>query len=326
MAMKNLSKAELLARIKSPSVARRANAVRLLNTAYAMTQREIAKAGHLSLAWVNAVSRWAPDSRGPTTKNGRVGANRKTKSRWASRSLEGRPARLLAYDHPAVVEGRTRYRKTVQMDAVVLKSGSNQRKIGGEILKGHWKGFPVYTLSLEERATCPKTCRHWRSCYGNHMHWPHRMPPGTELERRLEQEVASLADAHPRGFAVRLHVLGDFYTMEYVELWRQLLERHRPLHIWGYTARIDADDPIAAALLAWSQQDNWDRFRMRFSNAPETLAVPSTISVETKDQVPADTTLCPEQEKKTEQERKTESCSTCALCWHSKERIAFRQH
>lgn len=154
------------------------------------------------------------------------------------------------------------------------------------------------------------------------MHWPHRAPPGTELERRLDQEVAGLADDHPRGFAVRLHVLGDFHSVGYVELWRQLLERHPALHIWGYTAYWDVEKyPIAVALKALRKQHpHPGRFEMRFSNAPETLAVRSTISVETANEVPAETILCPEQE------RNTESCSTCTLCWHGKKRIAFRQH
>jgi hypothetical protein len=116
-------------------------------------------------------------------------------------------------------------------DMLVLKPGSNQWKLGGEILKGDWRGFPVYALTLEERATCPKTCQHWRSCYGNRMHRAHRMPHGTELERRLEIEIAQHAEEHPNGFAVRLHVLGDFYSVEYVELWRKLLERHPVLEI-----------------------------------------------------------------------------------------------
>ena len=95
------------------------------------------------------------------------------------------------------------------IDSPVLKSGRNQWKIGGEILKGDWRGFPTYGLALEERATCPKTCRHWRSCYGNNMHLAQRVPHGVELERRLPIEVADLAKDHPHGFAVRLHVLGD---------------------------------------------------------------------------------------------------------------------
>jgi hypothetical protein len=205
-------------------------------------------------------------------------------------------------------------------DSSVLKPGSNQWKLGGEILKGDWRGFAVYALTLEERATCPKTCQHWRSCYGNRMHRAHRMPHGPELERRLEIEIAQRTEEHPNGFAIRLHVLRDFYSVPYVELWSRLLERHPALHIWGYTARWDVvNDPIAAALVALAKQ-HADRFAMRFSNAPSGLAVPTTISVEHPFQVPDDATLCPQEVDR------TESCSTCALCWHSKERVAFIQH
>jgi hypothetical protein len=336
-----MKKAELIKRLNSPSRIRVAKAVRLLISAYDMTQRDIAKAGDKSLGWVNAMSQWTPDKHvspfGPTTKAERVqhaerrrykrrnrkrragGEDRKTKSDWPALSLKGRSASMLPYDHPAVMDGRTVYPTTVQMDSLVLKPGSNQWKLGGEILKGDWRGFPVYALTLEERATCPKTCQHWRSCYGNRMHRAHRMPHGPDLERRLEMEVARHAEEHPLGFAVRLHVLGDFYSVPYVGLWRQLLEQHPALHVWGYTARWDVqNDPIAAALVALAQRYP-DRFVMRFSNAPTPLSM-RTISVEHPFQVPADATLCPQETDK------TESCSTCALCWHSKERIAFIQH
>src|SRR5262249_43916188 len=157
---------------------------------------------------------------------------------WASRPLNGRSARVLRDDHPAVIAGRTIYRSRVyapSRDANglwVLKSAANSRKIGGEILKGRWRGLPAYTLTLEERATCPATCHHWRSCYGNKMQWAQRMKAEPDLEWRLEREVALLDIDHPDGFAVRLHELGDFYLVEYVELWGKLLERHPGLHIW----------------------------------------------------------------------------------------------
>ncbi len=220
------------------------------------------------------------------------------------------------------MNGRTIYPTTVRPardgDRWALKSASNNRKIGGEILKGKWKGFPAYSLSLEERATCPRSCFHWRSCMGNKMHWTDRVQAGSDLEWRLEREVALLDIDHPNGFAVRLHNLGDFYSTTYVELWRKLLERHSALRVWGYTARWDVKaDPIAAALFQ-IVQGHWDRFAIRFSNAP--FATRSTISVEHPYQVRADTILCPEQVGK------TESCSTCGLCWHSERRIALLQH
>jgi hypothetical protein len=109
--------------------------------------------------------------------------------------------------------------------------------------------MPIYTLTLEERASCPLTCKHWRSCYGNGMMVASRVQAGPELEARLEREIEVLDVRHVKGFVVRLHVLGDFYSVEYVELWRRLLRQYSTMRIWGYTARIDAkNDPIAAAL------------------------------------------------------------------------------
>lgn len=113
---------------------------------------------------------------------------RKTKTRWVSQPLNGKSASMPAYDHEALADGRTMYPSTVRAarDGTrwALKS-SNNRKIGGEILKGRWMGFPAYTLSLEERATCPTSCLHWRSCMGNRMHWVDRVQAGADLEWRL---------------------------------------------------------------------------------------------------------------------------------------------
>jgi hypothetical protein len=246
---------------------------------------------------------------------------RRTKSRFASRPLNGQSASLPAHDHPAINGGHTIFPSTVRParagDRWALKSADNSRKIGGEILKGKWKDFPAYTLTLEERATCPRTCQHWRSCYGNKMHFAERIQGGPDLEWRLEREVALLDIDHPNGFAVRLHNLGDFYSVRYVSLWRRLLARHSALHVWGYTARWRQDDPIASALTSLVE-GRWDRFAVRFSNAPSQMR--STISVEHPYQVPHDAILCPEQIGR------TESCSTCGLCWQSERRIAFLQH
>jgi hypothetical protein len=244
----------------------------------------------------------------------------KTKARLASRSLNGRSASLPPPDHWAILEGRTIYPTRVlsprrNRGRWALKSGANWRKIGGEILKGKWRGFPVYVLSLEERATCPVACRHWRSCYGNHMQLLERMDAGPDLEWELERETALLSIDHPN-FCVRLHGLGDFYSVEYVELWRMLLKRHSGLHVYGYTAR--QDDDIADALRSLAAEVGWSRFAMRFSNAPTTRR--STVTIEHVGQKPDDAIVCPEQIGK------TESCTTCALCWATEKRIAFVQH
>jgi hypothetical protein len=251
---------------------------------------------------------------------------RKTKSRLASRSLNGRPAALMPpHDHPAIMSSRTIFPTRVLVPRRdingphVLKPGANNRKLGGLILKGRWRGFPIYLLTLEERATCPRSCHHWRSCFGNVMSFTERFQAGPELHWRLEREVALLSIDHPLGFAIRLHVLGDFPSVENILLWRRLLDRHRALRIFGFTARHDKSDPIAAAIIALAH-DQPDRFAMRFSNAPYPFEVPSTISIEHPYQKPADAIICPEQTGR------TESCSTCGLCWATTRRIAFLQH
>ncbi len=247
---------------------------------------------------------------------------RRTKSRFASQPLNGRSASLPPFDHPAIMEGRTIFPSTVRPalsgERWVLKRGEHSRKIGGMILKGRWRGFPVFVLNLEERRTCPKSCVHWRSCMGNRMNYADRVEAGPNLMWRLEREIALLSIDHPFGFAVRLHGLGDFFSVPYVLLWRGLLEAHPQLHVWGYSARHDKGDPIADALASLARVFDWSRWAMRLSNGPSETR--STISVEHPYHLPPDAILCPEQIGK------TESCSTCALCWQSERRVAFLQH
>lgn len=155
------------------------------------------------------------------------------------------------------------------------------------------------------------------NCYGNNMHLAKRIQHGPAFEARLEAELAILQSRHPGGFAVRLHVLGDFYSVEYVELWRTFLLRYRSLFVFGFTARWERSDPIAVALLLLVTTQR-ERFAIRFSNAP--VDEDATVSIEHPIQKPADAIICPAQTGK------TESCGTCGLCWHSRRRIAFLQH
>lgn len=231
--------------------------------------------------------------------------------------IDGRHVSIgLAADHPAVVESRTMFPSTVRYDwPRILIPGVNNPKIGSRITKGRWKGLPIYTLTLEERATCPESCRHWRGCFGNRMHWAHRHQAGEEFEARLVYEVADLALKHPGGFAVRLHVLGDFYSVEYVKLWQMLVGCESALHVFGFTARWG--DKIAAGIhtLNW----RWPkRCAIRFSNAPTKRM--STVTVQLGE-IPAKPAIqCPQQTGR------TECCATCALCWQTTKPIAFIEH
>jgi hypothetical protein len=251
---------------------------------------------------------------------------RATRQRFAPMPINDRVARLPAIDSPAMRTMRTMYPSTVvaATEAPVLKSGIHSSKIGGRVLKGRWRGLPIYTLTLEERATCPISCRHLRSCFGNKMQWAIRFEHGELFERRLVENAVALARMHPGGYVVRVHVLGDFYSVEYVRLWRAMIETIPELRVFGYTARWEDD---IGETLRGLVRDHWNRFAVRFSNAPHqgvAWDMPATLSIELPAQRPADAFVCPEQW--TPSGKNAESCSDCGACWSTKKRVCFLQH
>jgi hypothetical protein len=220
-------------------------------------------------------------------------------------------------DHPAILNGQSLFQARVEDQSQrprLLISGENSRKIGKRVSKGKLKGFPIFTLTLEERKTCPSNCLEWKTCYGNSMNWARRIKHGPEFEERLWDELADKQASHPQGFLVRLHILGDFYSVEYAELWHEALAAYPALHIFGYTAHAPQSDigqMVIEMLGVWPE-----RFHVRFSgwNGPNN----GSIVVDSTDQT--EHLICPAQLGK------TDCCSTCALCWHSDRTIAFLRH
>lgn len=219
-------------------------------------------------------------------------------------------------ENPALAEARTIHpkgRRAVDDSRNVLKPVANNSKLGkgkATISKGKWRGFPLFSITLEERATCPSTCLRWAECYGNAMPFAHRFQHGPELEAKIQREVADLARMHPHGFAVRLHVLGDFYSDGYVKMWRSLLIKHKNLHVYGYTAR------EGWKCLTDMRKHFPDRWWVRFSTNKR---IKGQIVATTQGSVPGAVT-CPEQTGK------TESCLTCGLCWSVELPIEFIDH
>lgn len=238
--------------------------------------------------------------------------------RHESISPSGRGVVLRAFD-AAATSGRSIFPSRVfDPDEVdrVLKSGHQSRKIGAFVTKGFARGWPIFTLTLEERATCPRRCAQWLRCFGNNMQAAERITPGQALETALWAEVAALAEAHPGGFMVRLHVLGDFYSAGYVATWRAMLDRFPALHVFGFTAHDPAGE-IGRALSAAALEHGWRRCAIRFSGAPHELRSARVVSAGEAD---GDAVLCPAQTGA------TDCCGTCGLCWQSERSIAFRSH
>ncbi|AMK19348.1 hypothetical protein [Sphingobium sp. MI1205] len=221
--------------------------------------------------------------------------------------------------HPAHRDGRSIFPSRVfEAGEVkrVLKTGHQSRKIGKVVMKGHRKGWPIFTLTLEERATCPRSCQAWGWCYGNNMQAAERIVADHALEAGLWRELEQLQRAHPGGYLVRVHILGDFYSVGYVDLWARALKAFPALHVFGFSARDPGCDPIGQALDQLASAD-WQRFALRFSGRPGSERASRLVS---GDEVDEAAILCPAQTGA------TDCCATCALCWQSAKSIAFRRH
>lgn len=250
--------------------------------------------------------------------------------RSAQRRFTEKPAiapiavRGLTPDHAAMRENRTLFPTRV-VDVTegapdrLLVSGHNNRKLGDVVAKGRFKGYALYGLSLEERATCPTDCAVRSVCYGNAMHMArrHRIVDDEVFFRRLESEIATIIHDEG-GVLVRLHVLGDFPSTDYVDDWIGLMERHENLAVYGYTAR-KRDDPIGVAI-QHAKSLYPDRFRIRWSN---TNAADGAIVIDhDPGSAKVDGALvCPVQTDA------TACCASCGLCWEDRANtIAFIKH
>ena len=218
----------------------------------------------------------------------------------------------------AIDNGRTIYTNNVY-DSIshngrLLKVSSNKKLGKTKIVKGRHKGKYIYSLSLEERKTCPTSCFHWKTCYGNNMPFAHRFMGNDALMKRLDDELNILSTKHKEGILIRLHVVGDFFSVNYVKFWKKMLGKYSNISIFGYTARTPFSDIGKEIVILRSLE--WDRFSVRFSNSFEKLSANSENLLGNKQGI-----ICPEQLDK------TKNCASCGLCWNKNiDNIIFKTH
>lgn len=220
----------------------------------------------------------------------------------------------------------TRYRKSIKTpNNNMLKPGANNKKLGSVVSVTKWKHCAIYSLTLEERATCPRTCEQWDNCYGNNMPFAHRFDhTDKDFLKLLEENVDDVCLKHPEGVLLRLHVLGDFFSVEYVKFWARMLGKHDNLHIFGYTHH-DPEDSIIGFLIDAMNVLYEEQFAVRFSDSGKTIFSAHVIKPDqrarTMTERPQSALICPEQDGK------TSSCATCGLCWSAGNRsIFFLEH
>jgi hypothetical protein len=204
---------------------------------------------------------------------------------------------------------------------VIKEASSNKKlgKLGKRIQKGRFKDMPMYAVTLEERATCSPTCPNLDICYGDNMPFATRHTPGPELEDALRADVQHLSKKHPKGFVVRLHVLGDFYSVEYVQFWFRLLLTYEPLRLFGYT-HWQYDHPIGKAVTKLVKHFG---DRVAFRRSDKTIAddpLPSAMTIGQNEPPVPGTVICPEQTGR------TAACTTCGLCLDTMVSVSFIDH
>lgn len=223
----------------------------------------------------------------------------------------------------------TRYRKNVKpvpnepafSGLFVLKAADNNQKLGNVMQKSRWKGFKLFALTLEERATCWEGCQNLSRCYGDNMPFAYRYRHGRALERALIKDCRTLQEkkATRDGFIVRLHVLGDFYSVAYVEHWEKLLLRFPALHLFGYTHHRHAS-PIGRAVsdlvARWPQRASFLRSDADEPDDP----LPKAMTVLRGEAPVQGTVFCPEQTGR------SASCATCGLCMGGRVSVTFIDH
>jgi hypothetical protein len=202
----------------------------------------------------------------------------------------------------------------------VIKKSTN-KKIGKKVLKGLKKDYPIYTITLVERKTCSDECEHWLTCYGNNMMYAIRFNPyNKNFLPRLESDLKTIANEpkNKNGFLLRLHVLGDFYSKDYVLFWKRMLKLYPNLNIYGYTRNHNNSKylekrNIANEIIKLNTLFS-TRFYIRFSNKLDIEESANSIDLGKK----GITCLAQVDDKKT--------CATCTLCWTSKKPINFITH
>jgi hypothetical protein len=223
----------------------------------------------------------------------------------------------------AIASGVSMFEKSLRDPAeykhnVIKRSNNGKLGKAARVTGGPFKNYTIHTLTLEERATCPASCFHYKTCFGNNMPFAHRIIHGPELEKRIASEIEELCGTYA-GVMVRLHVLGDFYSPEYVKLWHGLLSRYDNLAAWGYTHRRPwsaIGKEIQAARNAFGM-----RWSIRWSDAPNMKSQFTANSERLDSPEPGQSLVCPEQTGA------SPSCADCMLCWMQPERrIVFLDH
>ena len=138
----------------------------------------------------------------------------------------------------------------------------------------------------------------------------------------LEQRIYNdLLNSSNQLLLIRLHILGDFFSVKYVKFWRKMLKTFNNIALYGYTANniksiYSESRAIAKEIIKLNENEHC---HIRFSN--DLTNKFSANSYDIVKPVKGVSIVCPVQEDK------TANCGTCGLCWNQKDQqIIFKTH
>jgi hypothetical protein len=204
----------------------------------------------------------------------------------------------------------------------VIKAATTNKKLGSSgklIQKGPFRGLPLYSLTLEERATCWDQCPNLELCYGDNMPFAKRHRPGPALENAIAHDLELLNQRHRQGFVVRLHVLGDFYSVEYVRSWETFLKTFPAMRVFGYT-HWPLYHPIGKEVTRLVQHHVGRVSILRSDKSDPADPLPGAMTIAVGATAFPGTVVCPEQTGK------TAACTTCGLCMNGRTAVSFVDH
>ena len=150
------------------------------------------------------------------------------------------------------------------------------------------------------------------------MPFAHRFEVNEAFMLRLESDIEYYVEKYPEGILIRLHVLGDFESIQYIEFWNRMLHTYSSIAIYGYTRNHITSKYEHIRALGYKtiavRNIHKDRFAIRFSNKLD-----DEFSANSRE-ITNEGITCLAQVKA------NVSCSDCTLCWASKKQIGFITH
>lgn len=209
--------------------------------------------------------------------------------------------------HPALHEGRTIFPKSVIAAAEsprLLVSGKNNPKMGEVIVKGSRAGWPIYHLTLEERATCPRTCAQWADCFvpGTKVltadfRWVQiealavgqEIPAFDEYADGRQHRMTKMATVEAVGRTVQpcFRVMTDKgdVTVSAGHLW--LRRRSRTAYQWDQTTVLKPGDKLQFFAEPWETDTSYDAGRLRAGSWRVRGTAASAVAMGTRTTGPA---------------------------------------